>query len=399
MIISLNSFFRDFLFLIIAVYFAQGAFYTTGSVIAKICLLLILVISAVYLIKSLLIKSKKELFYYALIALLFLNIFGFFINGELDGIYFSQIRNILTAFLPFFPFYYFSYKGDLSKNNILRFFIILIPIAVISFYTSRNDIIAQQLTDSENIVTNTAYFFVALIPYVFLLGKRKTLSFLSLILLLFFIIQSAKRGALIIGGMGGLIYIYYQLATIQKSKRIQGFVLALIGVTLLLISSYYFYISNEFLIKRLEEVDEGASGRGIIYSILLNSWYESNSIIDYLFGFGFVSSIKHSGGLLAHNDWIELLINFGLLGVFIYLFLFYAAVRFIANPKVKKEHRIIMIAIISIWFLQTLFSMFYTSSLTSLTSVVLGYLIGSYHCKKITTIHVKPETQSKIFQE
>lgn len=398
MTIRLNSFLRDFLFLLIAVYFAQGSLYASGSVISRLSLLLILLISSVYLVKSLIMRSKKEIFYYSWTALLFLNFIGFVFGGDYSGTHFSQIRNILTALLPFFPFYYFAYKGDLLREHLLRFFMILVPVAIASFYSSRNSMILESFNDSENVVTNTSYFFVALIPYVFLWGKRKILSVVSLLLLFFFIVQGAKRGALIVGLIGVLVFVYYHLRTVNPKTRKQSFIVALLGALSLVAFIYNFYISNEFLIGRMGLISDGGSNRDIIYANLFHSWYESNSVIHYLFGFGFVSTIEQSGGALAHNDWLELLINFGLLGFFIYVLVFYALARLILNSRIEIESRLIMLAIVCMWFLQTLFSMYYTASTTVLTAVVLGYLIGSYQHKKVSTRHVKPEVQSAPFQ-
>lgn len=387
MTIRLNSFLRDFLLLLVAVYFAQGAFYEAGSVVSKLSLLLVLLISSFYLVRLLTIKSKKDLFYYAWAALLFLNFVGFIFEGNFSGIHFSQIRNILTAFLPFFPFYYFAYKGDLSKEHLLRFFMLLIPIAIAGFYSSRSSMLLESIGDSENIVTNTAYFFVALIPYVFLWGKHKVLSVLNLLLLLFFIVQGAKRGALIVGVAGALVFIYYLLSNVDSKKRMQSFLITLVGVLLLMMFAYNFYLSNEFLISRMSNLTDGGSGRDLIYFNLINNWYDSNSIINHLFGFGFVSTVKYSGtGHLAHNDWLELLTNFGLLGVFIYFFAFYSATRFILNKKIERKSRLIMLAIVLIWFLKTIFSMYYTASGTILPSVLMGFLFGmNQRSKRLST--------------
>lgn len=380
----LNRVLRNSLLLLLALYFTQGSFYPTGSVVGKLALLLVLIISSFYLIKSLLKKSvHKGLFYYAWAALLLVNTLGFFLEGNFGGIHLAQYRNILTALLPFFPFYYLASRGTLTDKHLRYFSLILLPIFIASFFTSRHDLLSQSLNDSENVVTNTAYLFVALIPYIFLWGKQKLIAAAGMVLLLFFIIQGAKRGALIVALMGCSIFIYYLLSSVEPKKRVRSFLVALVGIGLLAMYVYDFYISNEFLINRMQKISDGGSGRDFIYLNLLNNWYESNSVINYLFGFGFVSTIKYSGsGHLAHNDWLELLTNFGLLGVTIYAIVFFAALRFILNRNIVKEHRLIMLAIVSMWFLQTLFSMYYTTSSTAFTSILLGYLFGSHQYNK-----------------
>src|SRR5690554_212668 len=385
MIFHLNKALRNSLLLLLGLYFAQGAFYPTSSVIAKLFLLFILLISSFYFIKSLLEKRvRKGFFYYAWGALLLVNTFGFFLEGNFGGVYLAQYRNILTALLPFFPFYYLASRGNLTDKHLRYFSLIMLPIFIASFFSSRNDLLSQSLNDSENVVTNTAYLFVVLIPYIFLWGKQKLIATAGMVLLLFFIIQGAKRGALIVALMGCSIFIYYLLSSVEPRKRLQSFLVALVGIGLLAVYVYDFYISNEFLINRMQKISDGGSGRDFIYLNLLNNWYESNSIINYLFGFGFVSTIKYSGsGHLAHNDWLELLTNFGLLGVTIYAFVFFSALRFILNRNIVKEHRLIMLAIVSMWFLKTLFSVYYTGSSTAFTSILLGYLFGSHQYNKI----------------
>src|SRR5690606_38949449 len=85
--------------------------------------------------------------------------------------------------------------------------------------------------------------------------------------------------------------------------------------------AYYYLSSNSFITDRLSE--RGGSGRDMIYSNIINGWFGSENILNFLFGYGFNSSIYFSGsGNLAHNDWLELIINYGFIGFFIYLLLF-----------------------------------------------------------------------------
>lgn len=381
MIINLNILFRNLLIILISIYFAQGAIYPFGSIIAKISLLIILLISSFYLVKTLFIKTKDYFFKYIWALFLLINIVGFLFESNFSGIYYSQIRNVITAILPFFPFYYFSLRGDLSRKDLLNLFLLLLPIAILSFFFNKETLINDRWGDSENVVTNTGYFFVALIPYTFLWKKNKIFSMGILMVLLYFIIQSSKRGALIVGAMGLIIFIFYHLYIIKSKKIFQNLIFTISGFLIVILFLYNTYINNEFLINRLAGIDEGGSGRNIIYWNLWNNWYESNSFLRYLFGFGFVSTILYSGtGNLAHNDWLEVLTNFGLIGVVIYIGLFISIISYILFSTASKENKIIMFTIFLMWFCQTLFSMYYTVSTSLLFSVLIAYLFGKYHC-------------------
>ena len=79
-------------------------------------------------------------------------------------------------------------------------------------------------------------------------------------------------------------------------------------------------MSEEFMIKRMASILEGnTSGRDVIYGTIFTKWYSSTNIWNLLFGFGFAGSLEITGGSYAHNDWLELLSNFGLTGIIAYL--------------------------------------------------------------------------------
>lgn len=377
--VNLNKIFSNSLIFFIAIYFCQGVLYPAGFIIGKICVLIIILISSFYLFKVFLLKINKSFFCYSWLALIILNTLGFLFEGRFDGIYFSQYRNILISLLPFFPFYYFGLKGYLTEEKLLRLFILMLPISILSFYSSKNNIIESQISNTDNFVSNTAYLFVALLPYIFLFGKRKIIAILSLLIIIFFIIQSAKRGALITASIGAIIFIYYQFSIIDAKKRMQGYIFSFFALILILKFSIDLYQSNEYLVRRIEKIDEGGSGRNVIYYNLWNNWLQSNHILNYLFGFGFVSTILYSGtGNLAHNDWLELLTNFGLLGVLVYLLVFLSMIEMILVKGIKKNSKLILICIFLMSIIKTIISMYYTSTATIFSAILLGYICSQY---------------------
>jgi O-antigen ligase len=129
----------------------------------------------------------------------------------------------------------------------------------------------------------------------------------------------------------------------------------------------------------MEQLVEGnVSGRDRIYANIFNGWLESDSIMNLFFGYGFAGSRPLSGfDSYAHNDWLELLSNFGLLGVTIYFVLFYSIFKTIRNSSWGNDKKIIFLTIMGMWFATTLFSMGYTSMGGYLNAMMLAYLLGS----------------------
>jgi ABC-type multidrug transport system permease subunit len=107
----------------IVVYFAQGVLYASGSIISQLCLFSFLALSGIYLIKLLLYRRDKGLFFNAWTALLLINVLGFVFTGYLSNPHhFGMFKGILISSLPFYPIYYFSQKGILSsKHNYFLF--------------------------------------------------------------------------------------------------------------------------------------------------------------------------------------------------------------------------------------------------------------------------------------
>src|SRR5690606_31630331 len=197
MTLNVYSSSRNFLFFPIALYFAHGAIYPTGSIIAKLALLMILCVSGCFCALSIVsFSGRKLLLVYSIFSLITLNVVGFAVNGIYEGVYFSQLRNILAALLPFFSFYYLARKGYLEDKHLIGFFYIMLPVFIAGFFYSKSFIMS--VTDRDEVVTNTGYWFAALIPYIFLWEKRRVISFMNLLVLIFFVMQATKRGAVIL---------------------------------------------------------------------------------------------------------------------------------------------------------------------------------------------------------
>lgn len=366
-----------FLLILILIYFSQGVLYPFESFIAKVALFLTLLISGIFFLKIILTIGDNNTFVIALIFLIGINIFSFLFSTYAAV---DQLKYILISLLPFFSFYYFAQKGVLTKKILLVFFFSIIPLFILSFFIMRTNIMIDRMIEDEaTVVNNIAYNFVFVIPFIFLFKQKRIISSLMMFLLLFFIIQGAKRGALLAGVIGMVFFIYHQFKTIEKKHRFRGFVLSLMGVTALVWVFIHFYQSNEFLLLRMADMEQGAfSGRDRIYNNIFNSWKNSDLYQRYLFGFGFGASRYLSGTYnYAHNDWLELLSGFGFLGVFIYLNMFLSGLRFGFNKRIDKDKRITMNAVLAVWFFVSLVSMNYSSPNGLFQSMILGYLFGT----------------------
>jgi hypothetical protein len=376
----LNRLIRDFLLSLFVLYFALNCFFTDGSLVSQFCIVVIILISLVYFVKTLLLNENDTLLYYAWAWLLLLNLAGFILNPDLSkGLTRDMLKNVMGGMLPFFPFYYFAKKDLLNKTHLIVFAISLLPVFILQYVVNERTYLAQVENGSTNMVNNITYLFAGLIPFIFLIKKNKYLSVSLMVVLMFFIIQGAKRGAIFAGFAGLLMYFYYQIKLLDKNNKVLGYLIVILIICGLGAFTYRTLMSNEFLLGRMTDMFEGdTSRRNVIYTTLFDAWFNSESLFNLIFGFGFAASVKIAG-TYAHNDWLELLSNFGITGIFTYLFLFYAAVKCCRNTAWSFDKRIVMTTVTIIWFLITLVSMSYTDQGGFMQAILLGFLIGTKH--------------------
>ena len=116
------------------------------------------------------------------------------------------------------------------------------------------------------------------------------------------------------------------------------------------------------------------SGRDFIQGFLIDYYMTQYTPMEQLVGRGGNATLEVLGQF-AHNDWIELGINQGLLGMLLYLFYWISFVKLLMKRHVPPEVRTALAMIFVIYFLKTFFSMSY-SGYTLYASMVFGYGIA-----------------------
>lgn len=356
-----------------------------GSVLMQGSIVLILLISAGYLVNFIFKDWKNNKFVRLWTLLLMVNVLGFVFTAEYNNKYhYGMFLAILVVFLVFYPFYFFSQNGILTRKHLIWFILILIPIAIYEFYSIQQAIIASRITytnrfvsQSQDVVNNTAYFFVGLMPVVFLFKRFRILSIILMSIIMIFVIQGSKRGALISGAITVMFFIYYLIKTRGVEEKIRNYIFTFIGVLALSYFGLSTFMKNEYLVDRFDDISRtGGSGRDRIYATIFEQWFSNESFQHFLFGYGFAGSIKLTGGNYAHNDWLEITSNFGLFGFSIYLLLFISAIREIIRYQGEFNKRMILTILIITWFWASLVSMWYTDIHGYVTIIFLAYVLG-----------------------
>ena len=367
-------------------YGLQGSLYKSGSIVSQTCLSFCFLVGLYNFVKCIP-YCRCNMILTLIMCFVFLNCFSYlFYIGNYKLLADNQLKGVFMCFLPFFMAFHCTVKNNLNNRLFEYLFYVMLVVNILTFYRVQNTLLLD--VSSGNVVNNVAYSFARLIPLLFFIRRNVLIRVALLFVIVFFVILGAKRGAMVITGIGVVIYLFFLL---KRENVNSNYVVKFISVLLVFGFIYVAIqqiVDNEFLIKRFESGD--LSGRDWIYTTIFNSWYMSNRIEQLLFGFGFISSVNMTNGVLAHNDWLEVLSNFGLFGVSIYASLFLSFVFAICKNNMTPQHRYAFITIIFMWGGTSIFSTWYNSIDSFSLMLLLGYIVG--------TIFVKNELNKWLYR-
>ena len=292
----------------------------------------------------------------------------------------SYLYYIYSSLLPIYTFYYFAKTGWLTEKRIIVLLFVFLISASIYFWMAYEQLLIKALIrgdDSDEFTNNVGYTFVYMFPLVFFLKKYKALQYALIIYVFYYIMISMKRGAMLIGGLC-LLYFIYQIW--KESSSWKRFVLLLCVGVLSVIGMHFIadmFADSLYFQARIEQTLSGdSSGRDQIYSHLIDYFMNKTSLSQFVFGSGANATIDVSG-INAHNDWLELLINQGLFGVVIYILYFVYLFKEMHQSKnyIPNHIYIAYSMIVYILFVKSLFSMSY-NGISLEAACGLGFCLG-----------------------
>lgn len=380
-----------FYILLWGIYYLQGTLYPSGSIISQGVLALIMLISLYYCFKVN-ITYKLPIFMRVLnVFLVVLSVYGMLFMLSPTQVYFENIistpatkheylKTIYMSLLPIYVMYHYGRRGVLTTSYICRFTILWLFIVIVQFIRLQNDAMAAAsemgITEDIEIVNNIAYDFLHLFPLIFLWRAKPFVQYLLTAVIFAFILVGMKRGVIVIGAVCLMWFLY---SIWRTSKGRQRYAVAFLTIVLLSLGIGYIsdlYSTSPLFQQRIEQTLEGStSNRDTIYGSLWQYFKDDLSLTHFLLGNGAFFTVTVAGNF-AHNDWLELLINQGLLGVAIYIAYFISLVYTLYRLRHNKQLYAIMAMIVFIMFASSLFSMSY-SSLGLPIAMGLGYCLSA----------------------
>ena len=221
-----------------------------------------------------------------------------------------------------------------------------------------------------------AYYALYLLPIMLACDKR-WLRVISILIVSVIIISSIKRGGLIALVLG--LFAYLIVSKVITKKGLKTAVILFITLVALVILFYVLinYLGDNIIERLSDRDDETGSGRLDIW----NSLIQRLSIQDFefwIFGNGHLSTTKYSWeNLTAHNDFLEIIYNYGIINLVFYVFFFVSTILYtIRAIRQKNKYAPALAAILTIFAVLSVVSIIILSHTCVLVMISIGTLVG-----------------------
>lgn len=367
----------------------KGTLYTPSGFISVGLQYVLILVSLYYVVYANLNYKLPEYFRALNVLLVLFTIYGlwFLLSGErvvLMTTYAATsstqyLKSIYLSLLPIYPFYVFAKQGLLKESTIKIWFFVFLILAIRRYYRNEDRNLEEAIargSSREEFTNNAGYAFVALMPAVVLFYKKPIIQYLLLVVCIGFIVMAVKRGAILIGV---ICFVWFVVVNAKKASKKNKWIIAILGVTVLFAVFYlfkYMMETSDLFRFRYEITLAGeSSGRDEIARVLMSHFLNEHNPIRLVFGNGANATVNIVGNY-AHNDWLEILINQGILGLIIYLVYWYSF--FVSWQRLKKHPMSFMAVgmILVAFFLSSLFSMSY-NAVSRCSAMLLGYFLAT----------------------
>ena len=366
----------------------NGWLYSAGGFLAQGLQYVLILMSLYYTIYAN-VHYKLPVYFKALnVLLIMFTIYGFILIAKGEHLYvmvnMREVANtrylkvIYKSLLPIYAFYVFARKKLLTERTMKFIFFVFLALAIRSFFKTEQALLrkaAEEGSSAEEFTNNVAYTFVGLLPALVLFHKKPIIQYLCLTICGYFIIMGMKRGAII---AAGVCLVWFLASNMKKAPKRGRWIIVVVSMVVITIGVYYIQYmmdSNAYFRYRIAQTEAGeSSGRDELYVTFYNHFIHETNPFRLMFGNGANATLK-IGMNFAHNDWLEIAINQGLLGLLVYFV--YWIDFFFTWKKTKKQPQSFMAVgmLLIILFLTTLFSMSY-ENVSRCSAMVLGYYLA-----------------------
>lgn len=352
------------------------------------------VIALFYIFEAFILVNKKKIrtpfviasaFYFSFLTML--HSLFFLKTVSSTELYYVLMVSFYACVL--YDFYYCS-RCVLNRWDKILTYIIFLAIAIVAFLSMQG----FREASFEFVMVSSAYYPLCLLPFIIQIDYNKYLKIFAYLLVAVIIALSLKRTGTI--ALIGFIIcaMFNKYFSSRNIKTLTSGAIALSIIAILLFLAYS-RLADEYdltLFERINNLSEdGGSSRDKIYATLISSYLNSN-LLEMLFGHGLgsVGTVLPKGYTAAHDDFLQILFESGLLPCLIFILHYYALFRTtISMISCRYEYSGIMLGSFFIGLLMSLFSTYCVSfSYVLCGAAFLGYALSQYNMSKVKSYKI-----------
>ncbi|MCR4604163.1 MAG: O-antigen ligase family protein [Prevotella sp.] len=231
----------------------------------------------------------------------------------------------------------------------------------------------------DNFGLTASYFTLYMLPLVFLC-KSKTVRIVATLVVAIVIISSLKRSGVVAFVLAFMAYIIVNQYV--KKKLSPAAILGVIAILVLFITLFVVFASmgENSVMERFENIgNDNGSGRLVVWEMTgkLISRLDAGSL---LVGQGYNMVLPNSPmSLSAHNDFLEILYDYGLIGLGLYVCAFLSVCYYTLKMlAAKSAYAPAMTMLMVIYVIQSMISHIIIYFWGSLFMLSFAYIIGNY---------------------
>lgn len=290
---------------------------------------------------------------------------------------FIYLKTIYRSLLPIFVFYVLFKEEKYDERKMYIWIFILLFFTSVEFFQQEKKLMIKAMLlgrNSTEFTNNIGYLFLSLFPACVFLYKKPLLQYIALGYCVIFILLGMKRGAMLIGAVCLVWFLWNNVKNANIRKKF-----GLLFLTAILCIVGFLFVQHQmndslYFQKRVEQTLEGnSSGRDVLYQTFFDYFFEKTTPLQFAFGSGADATLKVTYNY-AHNDWLEIAVNQGVLGLVIYMLYWILFAKECLSKSYSSQEKLALQIIFIIYFMSTLFSMSYNFMSTSAT-FILGYCL------------------------
>ncbi len=285
----------------------------------------------------------------------------------------SLVKHTIPIFSILIPFNYLQNHKD---SKIFGWFFCISSLAfALCYFKIMATIISENISEAPHMIIS--YYTLYILPLILLTCSNK-LRIFFVIFTATVLTTSIKRGGIVAMGLGLIVYAFVYVITTKKIK-LSTFITAICSLAILVILFLTLADTDENdLIKRFSNMEnDDGSGRTIVWSVVINLILNSD-FMPFLFGHGYNAvSMDASVGLSAHNDFLEVIYDYGLIGLTLYVCAVISLIcKTISHIIKRTQYAAILAMFITIYMTLSMISHIVIYTWFNLIMLTVGYISG-----------------------